>query len=92
MGDLYTKQGKLKEGEAELRKALAYLTGIVKEPNPEIANIKASLGRNLAAQEKYREAEELFRSAYESLAKTNGKDHPETVSVGKELESVSGKL
>ena len=78
IGSIYTKTGKLKEGETEIREALNIILKTLKDPNPEISLVKTALGENLIAQNKYAEAEELLTSALEVYVKTKGADHPAT--------------
>lgn len=78
LGDIQTKTGQLKEGEASLRLALQYMFTALKEPSPEIAGAKASLGDNLIAQKRFSEARELLTSAVDNFSKTRGDEHPFT--------------
>ena len=58
------------------------------EPNPDISWVKASLARNLTAQNRFDEARNLLKSALEGYTKTNGENHPDTQGVRKELEKL----
>ncbi len=78
LGDIYSKTGRLKSGETELRKALKSLLNTAKGPNAEVATVEISLGRNLIAQKRFDEAKELLISAVDNSTKTRGEKHPDS--------------
>jgi serine/threonine protein kinase/tetratricopeptide (TPR) repeat protein len=66
LGEVYQKQGRLDEAEAMLRECLALRQK--REPNAFLlASTQAPLGRVLALQQKYAEAEPLLLAAYQGL-------------------------
>ena len=78
LGDIYTKINKLKEGEANIRAALDYISTKLKEPNFHISQAKMSLGENLMLQKRESEADGFLTSALEGYLKTAGENHPYT--------------
>ncbi len=78
LGDIYTKTKKLKEGEANIRAALDYISTKIKEPNFHISQAKMSLGENLILQKREAEAGEFLTSALAGYLKTVGENHPYT--------------
>jgi serine/threonine protein kinase len=72
LGEILTKQGKLKDGEQELRTALDFMAASVSEPNHEISFIKTTLGENLIAQNRAAEALDVLNSALNGFLSTRG--------------------
>lgn len=91
LGNIYTRQNKLNEGEQEIRKVLDYFLVKNKEPNPAISRAKHALGLNLVAQKRFDTAREMFKSALDGFIKTKGEDHPETQKSRKELDNINKK-
>lgn len=88
LGDLYSKAGELKKGEAELRMALTTVNKYFKEPNQDIALVKSSLGENLIAQKRFAEARTFLTEALDSYIKTRGENHPFTKRCRQLLDSI----
>lgn len=88
-GAVHTRTGEVKKGEAELLSALETVNKSFKEPNPEIALVKETLGENLIAQRRFDEAREMLASALDSYSKTRGDKHPFTKRCRETLAQIS---
>lgn len=77
LGDIYTKTGRLKEGERKIREAWDYLSQNRRKQDYQLAVLKTSLGANLLAQKRGDEAAETLRSALADFIRTNAGSDPE---------------
>jgi len=89
---LYLAQGKYKQAELLLRRALAIREQMLGSESPRTAITLAHLARLSRDQGKYAEAESLFQRALTIREKTLGPEHPDTAATRKEYSDLVEKM